>query len=316
MSYNTENYLDYRKDSLQVVSTFMPDSLKRWSAKRYYTKRDNIARVITAVGGWNPPALVALCEIGNRKVLDDLTKFSALRNLKYGIAHFESPDPRGIDVALLYQPCVFKPYMEKAVRVRFADNPKRRTRDILYVGGLLNNRDTLHVFVCHFPSRLGGELASESGRMTAAKTLRFQVDSIRALNHRSNILIMGDFNDYPSNRSVRYGLGALPLDNGKQLADTALYNLCYALHKDGNIGTYKHDGQWGMLDQIIVSGTLLSPAGSIFAKSREATVFDAPFLMEDDPGFGKRPARTYIGMKYHGGYSDHLPVFVDLMVKK
>lgn len=314
MSYNTENFLDYRRDSLpEASSTFMPDSLKHWNAKRYYLKRDNIARVIAAVGEWNPPALVALCEIGNRRVLDDLVKHSALRNLKYSVAHFESPDPRGIDVALLYRPQLFSPYMEKPVHVRFPDNPRRRTRDILYVAGLLPGRDTLHVFVCHFPSRLGGELESESGRMTAAKILRLRVDSILALNRRANILLMGDFNDYPENRSICQGLRVLP--GGGQRADTVLYNLCYALHKEGRVGSYKHDGQWDMLDQIIVSGHLLNTAGRLFVQGAGATVLDAPFLLEDDPGFGKRPFRTYIGMKYHGGYSDHLPVFIDLVVK-
>ncbi|MBP1640940.1 MAG: Endonuclease/exonuclease/phosphatase [Bacteroidetes bacterium] len=311
MSYNVENFLDYRQDSLVPSSS----GLTGWSAIRYFQKRNNIAKVIVAVGGWEPPALVALCEVQNRRILDDLTLHSALWRLHYKISHFESSDPRGIDVALLYQPKRFHPYLEKPIRIRFADNVHRRTRDILYVAGTLRNGDTLHVFVNHFPSRLGGELESEDSRLEVAGILRRQVDSIFCINSQSNIIIMGDFNDYPDNKSVSGVLGALPDD--APVKEKMLYNLCYSTHKSGKIGSYKHASQWGMLDQIIVSAHLLDRKAPVAVCDTPARVFDAPFLLEDDvKGFGKQPFRTYLGPKYRGGFSDHLPVYLDIVFRK
>jgi predicted extracellular nuclease len=311
MSYNVENFLDYRHDSLTTVSA----DLNGWNATRYFRKRDNIAKVIVAVGRWDPPALVALCEVQNRRVLDDLALYSSLRRLRYKIAHFESPDPRGIDVALLYRPQFFQPYLEKPIRIRFAGDIHRRTRDILYVAGKLCNGDTLHVFVNHFPSRLGGELESEGSRLEVAGILRRQVDSLFSGNPQANILIMGDFNDYPDNKSMSRVLGAQPDDI--PVKEKTLYNLCYSIHKEGRIGTYKHASQWGMLDQVIVSAHLQNRYASVSVSGSAAHVFDAPFLLENDvKGFGKQPFRAYLGPKYHGGFSDHLPVYLDLLLRK
>jgi len=315
MSYNTENFMDYKHDSLSAVSEFSATGMRAWNSSRYHQKRDKIAKVIVAVGEWTPPALVALCEIENQAVLEDLTKFSPLKGLGYQIAHFESPDPRGIDVALLYQPNKFKPYIQEPIRIHFTNEPKRHTRDILYVAGTLPNADTLHVFVNHFPSRLGGELESESGRSTVSSVLRHKVDSLFQLNAHANILIMGDFNDYPDNESLNKVLRALPETDA--VANTNLYNLFYTTHKKGDIGSYKHDGQWGMLDQIIVSGNLLTNNGRTYTQTALAHVFAPEFLLEDDEkGFGKQPFRTYVGMKFHAGFSDHLPVYVDLLIAK
>lgn len=313
MSYNVENYLSFRHDSLSPLRDFSPEGKLGWDATRYYNKRNNIARVITAVGKWTPPALVALCEIENREVIDDLVLHSPLRQMHYRVAHFESPDPRGIDVALLYQPDEFKPYIEKPVPVRFPNNPTHHTRDILYVGGILKNGDTLHVFVNHFPSRLGGELESERNRIIAAATLRHHVDSLFLLNGNANIIIMGDFNDYPDNRSMVEILRAKP--DKAPIEPESLYNIVYSLHKEGCIGSYKHNGSWGMLDQIIISSHLRSAGSGVRTEQSEAEVFAPLFLLEEDAkGFGKHPNRTYLGPRYHGGFSDHLPVYIDLIM--
>jgi predicted extracellular nuclease len=315
MSYNTENYMDYRHDSLSAVSEFSPTGMRAWNSSRYRQKRDKIAKVIVAVGEWNPPALVALCEIENQAVLEDLTLRSPLRNLNYQISHFESPDPRGIDVALLYQPKQFKPYHQAPITIHFTNSPHQRTRDILYVAGTLRNNDTLHVFVNHFPSRLGGELESENSRIAVATVLRQKVDSLFQDNPHANILIMGDFNDYPDNFSVNETLRAL---SERTLTETpSLYNLFYTTHKEGEIGSYKHNGQWGMLDQIIASSHLFNGGGHTYINPGSAQVFAPDFLLEEDEsGFGKRPFRTYVGIKYHEGFSDHLPVYVDLVIQK
>ena len=184
---------------------------------------------------------------------------------------------------------------------------------ILYVCGILPPEDTLHVFICHFPSRRGGELESEKNRIYAALCLRDRVDSIQQSSGKdSKILIMGDFNDYPDNTSVRHVLKAQEYtDKTKVLAD-GLYNLCYSLHKKQESGSYKYAGQWGMLDQIIVSGSLLQNTGWQ-CKETTASVFNPQWLLVTDKRYmGVRPYSTYWGRKYQGGYSDHLPVYVDL----
>ncbi|MBB3187423.1 endonuclease/exonuclease/phosphatase family protein [Microbacter margulisiae] len=310
MSYNVENFFDSQRDSVVKPTEFSPVGIRRWTYSRYLAKRNNIAKVIAALGGWTPPALVALCEIENQQILENLTLHSPLRNLHYRIIHFESPDPRGIDVALLYQPKLFKPLHEEPLRIRFPDSPHHHTRDILYVTGTTQGNDTLHIFVNHFPSRYGGELESENSRLFVASILRHKTDSLFNANPQSNIIILGDFNDYPDNRSIAYVLNALP--ETCSIRPHQLYNLFYTTHTTKKTGSYKHDGEWGVLDQIIVSSHLLQDTSGIHTTVSSGKVFAPLFLLENETkGFGEKPFRTYIGMKYHGGFSDHLPVFVD-----
>ena len=309
VSYNVENYFDVVDDSLTIDEEYLPEGLRAWNITKYQTKQFNISKVIAAIGGWNAPALVALCEIESEKCMRDLTKYSPLKGLGYKYLHHESPDARGVDVALMYQPDMFKPFHDEAIRISFP-NTTSTTRDILFASGILPNNDTLHVFVCHFPSRLGGELESEDRRVFVASAVRTKVDSLMNAVIDPKIVIMGDFNDYPSNSSITDVLKARPLTeiiNGK-----GLYNLAFRLQEKGK-GTHKFGGEWGMLDQIIVSGSLLVPGNKIFTTQEDMHVFDAEFLLEDDnTNLGKMPKRTYIGMKYQGGFADHLPVFVDL----
>jgi len=222
----------------------------------------------------------------------------------------ESPDARGVDVALLYQPQKFRPIHDEAIRINFPTAPQTKTRDILFAKGVLPTDDTLHVFVCHFPSRLGGELESEERRIHVASVLRSKIDSIFTAGSHPNILIMGDFNDYPTNHSMLKILNAQPPE--KDIEMNKLYNLMFPIHVSGK-GSHKHEGEWGALDHIIVSGNLLNPLNKIFTLAEDAHVFEADYLLENDEVFlGKQPFRTYKGMKYQGGFADHLPVYVDL----
>ena len=306
--YNVENYFDIYPDSIADDSEYLSGGIRGWNMTKYRQKQANIAKVITAIGGWNTPALVGLTEVESRKGLIDLTRNSPLQSLNYRFIHHESPDVRGIDVALLYHPYQFFPISDKAIPVKFP-NTTRLTRDILYVSGTTFSGDTLHIFVTHYPSRLGGELESEERRVFVSSVLKAHTDSLFALYSNPNILIMGDFNDYPTNRSMLETLGANPIS--QSVLERELYNLTYQLHAQGK-GTYKHDGEWGMLDQIIVSESLLNPTNGIFTLQQDIHIFDADFLLETDESFlGKRPFRTYIGMRYHGGFSDHLPIYVD-----
>lgn len=309
MCYNVENFFDCVDDSLTNDTEFLPTGLRGWNFAKYSKKQANIAKVITAIGGWDAPSLVGLCEVESKKCLTDLTHHSGLKNLRYKFLHHESPDPRGIDVALLYQPHQFKPIHDEAIAIHFPQNPQSRTRDILFASGIIPTGDTLHVFVCHFPSRLDGELESEEKRIFVASVLRSKVDSIFATNKKPNIVIMGDFNDFPTNASLLDILKAKPLNDS--ISEQGLYNLMYKLHAEGK-GTNKHSGDWGALDQIIVSGNLLKPTGSIFTRQSDTHIYDADFLLENDTAYlGKQPFRTYVGMKYHEGFSDHLPVYAD-----
>ncbi len=309
MCYNVENYFDCVDDSLTDDSEFLPGGMRGWNYNKYLTKQAHIAKVITAIGGWEAPALVGMCEVETEKCLTDLTRFSGLKNLRYKFLHHESPDARGIDVALLYQPAQFKPIHDQAIRINFPTAPNSKTRDILFASGIIPTGDTLHVFVCHFPSRLGGELESEERRMFVASVVRGKVDSLFAANSRANIVIMGDFNDFPTNKSLLDVLGAKPVTDS--VSSGNLYNLMYKMHTEGK-GTNKHEGDWGALDQMIVSGNLLLQNGRISTRQSDAHIFDAAFLLENDKTYlGTQPFRTYVGFKYQEGYSDHLPVYTD-----
>jgi len=314
MCYNVENFFDCVDDSTTNDNEFLAGGARAWNFSKYEKKQANITRVITALGGWDAPMLVGLCEVESERCLQDLTHRSGLKNLRYKFLHHESPDPRGIDVALLYQTSMFKPIHNEAIRIRHPDNPGSRTRDVLFASGILPTGDTLHVFVCHFPSRLGGEKESENKRKFVASVVRARVDSLFSYNIKANIVIMGDFNDYPGNASINKVLQALPLPDS--IANGKLYNLMYKLHAEGK-GSNKHLGEWGALDQIIVSGNLLNPTNTVSTRQETAHFFDADFLLENDPVYmGKQPFRTYAGMKYKGGYSDHLPVYMDVTIER
>ncbi len=311
--YNCENLFDTKDDSLTSDEEFLPDGDRNWSQKRYIEKSNRIAKVITAVGGWKPPELVGLCEIENRSVLNYLTKSTPLYAFNYKIIHKESPDARGIDVALLYQPNQFKPVATKYISINypFTDH---KTRDILYTKGILSNDDTLHVFVNHWPSRYGGQLESEKNRFFVASVLKSVTDSICQSNPNALIVIVGDFNDEPNNQSLLKILEANPQFDS--LKNPQLINLSYRLQFEKNQGTYKYQSHWGILDQLIVSGSLLEGREKTFTTMEHAFIYKAPFLMKpDDTYLGEKPFRTFTGFKYNGGYSDHLPVFIDLLEK-
>ena len=310
MCYNVENLFDTKHDSLYNDSEYLSGGMRGWNYARYKEKLSNIAKVIVATGEWSPPAFVGLCEIENENTLKDLMQRTGLQQLNYKFIHYESPDVRGVDVALLYLPEMFEPINSRPIRVSFP-NSTSTTRDILYASGKIPNGDTLHIFVNHFPSRLGGELESENRRETAANFLRSAVDSVFEIHTNAAIVIMGDFNDYPNDNSMVKILNAniLP-DDFSKIEPQQLYNLAYKIHAEGKIGSYRHDSQWGMLDQIIVSGALLDNSLKVKVLSNTFQVFAPDWLLEEDKTVGLRPFRTYIGMRFNGGFSDHLPVFV------
>lgn len=307
MFYNVENLFDTADDSLTDDNAFTPAGDLHWTRNRYYTKLNNISKVIIALGGWNPPDVIGLCEIENRQVLSDLVRNTPLLKFNYGIVHINSPDRRGIDVALLYNPKTVRmlDYTQHAVAAKGL-----KTRDILLVKSLLGG-DTCYFAVNHWPSRSSGQLESEKHRFVAASLLRRLTDSLMTRSPNAKIVAMGDFNDDPTDESIVNYLGAhVP---GHSLSGTQLYNLTRIPGEGPAGGTLKYQGMWNTFDQIMVSGTLLLAKTGLKTVPDSFTIFRFGFLLEPDETYnGSKPFRTYIGFRYHGGFSDHLPVYIDL----
>jgi len=297
MCYNVENFFDCVDDTTTHDEEYLPGGMRGWNYQKYQQKQANIGKVITALGGWEAPALVGLCEVESERALRDLTIFSGLKSLKYKFIHYESPDARGVDVALLYQPSSFALIQFRSIRIKPLPDT-RPTRDILYASGRIMNDDTLHVFVLHAPSRRGGEQVSRPYRLQVASQLVSAVDSIYALNDSARIIVAGDFNDYSDSPALRY------------LYQHHLINISVGVKgSHGAKATYRWHGDWRSLDQI-----LFSPSLSRLKMSCQ--IGDLPFLLEDDEKYGgKKPFRTYLGPRYLGGYSDHLPLVAKFKIE-
>ncbi|MDR0412824.1 MAG: endonuclease [Dysgonamonadaceae bacterium] len=314
MFYNVENLFDVEDEPGKQDDEFTPGGFRHWNNHRYYRKLNNLAKVITSLGEWETPALIGMCEVENEKTVDDLTLHTPLKKMSYRYVMTDSDDARGIDVALLYQRDRFKYLAHNCLPVVLPGAPQRKTRDILHVTGEVATGDTLDVFVCHFPSRRGGEQESAPKRRHAATVVRAEVERLTSVRLRANIVIMGDFNDEPSSGSLSEGLEAILPEAGTKNDRTKLYNLFLPVEKASRRGSFKFRGEWNLLDQVIVSGDLLNPLHPFRALPETATVFQADFLLTRDASHGgKRPRKTFHGYRYEGGYSDHLPVFVDFL---
>lgn len=299
MFYNAENFFDTEDDPETQDDEYTPQGVKAWSYSRYKRKCDNLARLITALGGYELPVLIGLCEVENRAVLYDLLHHRLLNRKEYRVIHRDSPDRRGIDVAVLYDPGHFMLLHKVWLRLSCSFDADFRTREILYVKGVLNERDTLHVFFNHWPSRWGGVAGSKPKRICAARRLRECVDSLFKAERDPGIIIMGDFNDNPSDTSVYHILGAGRPGQGK------LHNLAFDFE-----GTLKYQADWETFDQVIVSDAVYY-GDEEGLKIRECAAFRADFLlMKDEKYLGKKLFRTYLGPQYKGGFSDHLPVYI------
>lgn len=293
MFMNAENLFDPEDDPLKDDDDYTPDGEYHWTKSRYWDKLDAVSKVIVAADEDQAPALVGLCEVENETVLNDLTSRSALREAGYRFVMTDSPDRRGIDVALMYRRTFFRLIGQESLRVNLRPYGGGATRDILHVTGVLDNHDTIDVYVCHWPSRYGGVEQSEPLRVSAARRLRASADSIIKVRRKPYIIIMGDLNEGPDDPAVRDVLTA-----GSRLV-TLMDRL------DG--GSYKYDGEWDKYDQFIVSDSFTNSLGC--TELLGAEIMDLPFLLTDDDNYGgQRPLRTYNGRRYLGGYSDHLPI--------
>jgi endonuclease/exonuclease/phosphatase family metal-dependent hydrolase len=313
--YNLENFFDLHVDSTRDYNAFTPEGEQRWTYHRYINKRNGIYRVIMALGGWEAPSLVGLCEVENEIVLGDLIYKTPLRNANYSFVHYHSPDFRGIDVALLYRKNHLRLIGSKPIPVTDPASPNFKTRDILYASFMVDEVDTVHVYVNHWPSRFGGVLASVPRRMLAALTLRHHIDSLTLLRPNAKIVVMGDFNDTPQDDSIIKGLKAFPPDD---ITDSnQLLHLFTNAKELGHLGTLKFQHMWQIFDHIMVSQSLYNANKGLRYRQGSARIFVADFLLTDDERYlGQKLFRTYIGPRYTGGYSDHLPVYIDLEFNK
>jgi len=302
--YNVENLFDTIDDTTVWDDHFLPDSLKKWTDERYDKKLTDLAKVLTEISEDDLPEVIGVCEVENRKVVEDLFTTDSLKKGKFKIIHEESPDFRGIDVALAYNSELFSELYHEKIRYSFSFEPETTTRDILYAK-LFSCGDTLHFFVNHWPSRRGGQEKSEPKRLKAATVLRTKIDSILLRDKQAKVIAMGDFNDYPNNKSMTEIMNCEPGANQR------LTNLTYQFHEDG-LGTYNYRGEWGMLDQFIVSDGLLYSAEGCATSDSSAAIFKEDWMMYFPEQGSPSPNRTYGGPNYYGGYSDHLPIRLTL----
>ena len=301
--YNTENLFDYINDPLTNDVGFLESSAKNWNQQRYENKIYKIGLAISKIGFddlQKPPTLIGLAEVENDRILIDLIQSTYLETYNYGFLHYNSPDERGIDVALLYDKDNFTVENSEAISVYIQSELGIRdyTRDILKVTGFLND-EKIYVLVNHWPSRHEGSDETGYKRMVAAQKVVELIDEIRVNDKDAKIIIMGDFNDNPKNNSMRY-----LKDEG------ALYNPMEQLMAYTR-GSVNHNSKWMLFDQILMTANLLESdqKGLKFIK---ADIFDDKLLTQNYGKYKGQPLRTYAGKRYTGGFSDHFPVFIQL----
>lgn len=294
--YNVENLFDTRKDTAKNDDEFLPDAPRKWNYLKYRKKQLGLARVLCAVGEWNIPALVGVCEVENDSVLWYLTRRTPLKELGYRYVMTDSPDRRGIDVGLLYQPDQFR-LIEATSIVQ--PSSVRPTRDILHVAGKVISGDTLDVFVCHLPSRMNGEGLTQGHRKITANTLLNRIDSLLLKRENPYIIVMGDMND----------------PDPSALFSGGICNLHHVRHTQKAIGSYHFQGAWETIDHFLVSPHLMDTANNVSIFQSKSFIFAPDFLLRENRSGEKVPWRTYQGTFYIGGYSDHLPVYIDLNIK-
>ena len=298
--YNVENLFDIFDDSRTYDNDFTPINVKKWTPKRYEDKLHKLGFAISNIGKKETgkhPALVGLAEVENAKVIKDLIASRNLENCNYNYVHYDSLDERGIDVALLYNTTAFKVLRSEIFKIKLTneDGEPDYTRDILLVTGILDG-EKIHVLVNHWSSRREGEKISEPKRMASSNKVTEIITSLRLENTDSKIVVIGDFNDNPSNNSIK-----------SMVENSNLYNPMETLRSFSR-GTTYHNRQWNLFDQIIISTNFFINSTTQF-EFETANIFDEDYLKIFKGKFKGAPFRTYAGKKYNGGYSDHFPVY-------
>ncbi len=308
-SYNVENLFDTVDAPSVRDEDFTPGGTKKWTYERYEKKLDDITRVILSIPEKEMPAIIGLAEVENRKVLEDLADNRGIRKMKYGIIHDDGSDPRGIECAMLYRPDLFRYKSHEYIPVEDPVDPDYLYREILHVTGNGPDGSSLHLFMNHWKSRSEGTRETEKQRMFTAITLRKQLDLLLSKESDFKVILMGDFNDEPTNRSIVNGLSASGKRRNINMGDH--YNLFYDLHNQEGKGTYNFKGQWNMLDQIIVSYNLLNQEKGLTINFQGGRILKEEWMLYENEKYGEKfPSATFGGPEYYGGPSDHLPVYV------
>jgi len=307
--YNLENLFDTLNQDDVKDEDFLPDGDYVWNTTKYYDKLANLDRVLTEMGANYSPdglAVIGVSEVENRSVLEDLIIQKGIKERDYQIVHEDSPDKRGIDVALLYQPKYFSYEGHEAVRVPLVEKElgSRPTRDVLHVWGKFDG-DDMHFLVNHWPSRSGGEAASAPKRKLAAQVARKIVDSIFQNNPMAKIILMGDLNDDPTSPSVKEVIGTHA--KKRKVKAGEFYNPFEKYYKKG-IGSNAWRDSWNLFDQMHLSYGLIDQRQQGY-RHYKSVVFNTPYLISKTGNFKGYPFRTFAGSRYQGGFSDHLPVY-------
>ncbi len=312
--YNLENLHDtiFDADPSKIMQDdYTPDGDKKWSSEKYNHKLKNLSKVIADMASDVIPegiAILGVAEVENKNVLDDLVKDEQIASRNYQVVHYDSPDRRGIDVGLIYNPAYFTVQSSKSFVLKMPTDSNFFTRDQLLVSGLLNG-ELIHVIVAHWPSRSGGEKKSAPKRIAAAQLGRAIVDSLLNDNPNAKIVYMGDLNDDPTNVSVKKHLNTV--DKPELIKDKLMYNPMEPFYKKG-IGTLAYRDTWNLFDQLIVSPALVGEDRSSY-KFYNAKVFNKSYLKQTNGQYAGYPLRTHAGGAYTGGYSDHFPVYLFLI---
>ncbi|WP_343487006.1 endonuclease/exonuclease/phosphatase family protein [Allomuricauda sp. d1] len=299
--YNLENFFDTHDDPHALDDDFTPDGFKKWTEKRYRKKTKKIARVMPRIGfkeTQNPPVLIGLAEVENSGVIKSLLNTSPLKEVDYGYVHFDSPDERGIDTALLYQKSRFEVLQSESLTllVENTNGIRGLTRDILYVKGRLHEEE-IHVFVNHWPSRREGAEETSYKREKAAETILNKIETLPSKGE--NCIIMGDFNDDPNSKSI------------ERLMDSGFFINPMKKLLTPVKGSARYKGGWNLFDQIIISHSFLNHEEKTHSLQK-TDIFSDKMVREWKGKYKGTPFRTYVGSKYIGGYSDHFPVYVVL----
>lgn len=311
--YNTEKLFDTKDNPKTNDDPFTPEGEMNWTEERYKQKLNNIAAVIAGIGGDNGPAIIGLGEIENRQVLDDLLATSPLRKLGYNVIHKDMDDPQGLDIALLYKPKIFKPTSTQYLKINFKDK-NYTSRDILQVKGDLQG-ELVTIYINHWPprsrSRRGRQ--DESRLHAAAATLRQEIEKQQKADPNAKIIVLGDFDAEPRSSVMQQTLKATGRPDPAY--NKELFNTHYMAYVNG-LGSYTYRGDFQMLDQVIISKSLIGPEQGLEYVRGSAKIYDPVNIKYTLGKFKEAPKSTYSGSVHLGGYSDHFPVFIQLRKQK
>ncbi len=324
--WNVENFFDPFVDSTSSYNAFTEDGAQHWTKSRFHKKRNNIYKALLAMSENRPLGILGMCEVENEYVLNAIFEQTPLKKHRYRWVHYEGPDRRSIDPAIVYSLNHFMLVESAVVPYHNPEDTAYHSRDILYAkfvavnggvstgSGTIAFADTIHIFVNHWPSRYSGELETVGSRSCSAAILRAKVDSIMVAvpeGYQAKVIMMGDLNDCPTDPSV---YDVLRARHPGEREDGCFVNLFGKNDGLGFEGTLKHQADWQIFDQIIVTPNLMEEGEGFRYLMGSARIFHAGFMLEDDETYhGKKLFRTYIGPRYFGGFSDHLPVYIDLV---